>query len=239
MSPPSPPEPASAPLPERDPQQQRAADLALVERLAALGFAGPAFDTFAYHLITRGMRVIDAWTLTRRIFVECARKDIHLGDPLEWSEDDRCTLVQDSVHTGFRRFHTNALCRRQWDPQQGASLSTYFIGSCVYAFADEYRAWRDGETARRLQLQQLATHLGVLPVPETHRVGAAVLDRISALEALRAVAAEDPRLAKILALSAEGYEQQEIAVLLGDGTTARAVEGVLRRYRQRRTGDGR
>ncbi|HZU76884.1 MAG TPA: hypothetical protein VFA70_08990 [Dehalococcoidia bacterium] len=210
----------------------------MVERLAALGFTGPDFDRFSNQLTARGLRVIDAWTRSRHIFIECRRKGIKLGDSVEWSEDDRKTLVQDSVHTGFRRFRTSALCQRVWDPGQGASLSTFFIGSCVYAFGDEYREWRDGEVARRLQLQQLATHLGVLPLPETQRVGAAVVDRMNAREALRKVAAKNPRLAIILALTAEGYEQQEIADLLGDGTTARAVEGALRRYRARRAGDG-
>lgn len=234
-----PPDPGAC---SSDEQAQRArarreADFAAVELLAAAGFQGSAYELFANRLISRGRRTIDVWTLRRTIFRECAKREIHL-EPQDWSEDERLDLVQDTVATGYRRFHAGALCRREWTPQGGASLSTFFIGTCVYAFSDEYRAWQRAKIVRQMQLRDVVAQMGTLPPAQTQRVGAAVIDRACAREALGRIAAQDPRLARILALYAEGHPYEQIAALLGDGTTPRAVEAVLYRHRQHLTGNG-
>jgi DNA-directed RNA polymerase specialized sigma24 family protein len=210
------------------------ADLALVEHLALSGFAGAEFDRFADRLVAHGYRVMARWVASRRIFAECARKGLLLGDPpIQWSPDDQDDLVQDSVATGFRRFHCSALVRRRWHPQGGASLKTYFVGSCVFAFADEYRSWRDRETARRLEAQQAMIYMGVGSVPNNQRFDVTVVESAAALEALHALDDRDPRLARILVLDAAGFSFEEIAIQFADGTTTRAVEGALYRHRRR------
>ncbi|WP_151775793.1 RNA polymerase sigma factor [Streptomyces abyssomicinicus] len=221
--------------PTNAPSQQHADDLALVEYLEQSGFQGPEFDFFADQLIDHGLHVLHAWTISRKIFTKCAHKGIKLGDPpSDWTEDDRCDLVQDTIFRAFKRFKEKALQARQWIPDGGASLKTYFIGSCIYAFADEYRAWLDRQNARRLELRNLAQQLGSsAPTPTHQRVGAAVLDRTVARKALQALHARDPRLAMIIALETDGYSHKEIAELLADGTTPRAVEGALYRHRCR------
>lgn len=215
--------------------QPHAADLALVEYLEQLGFEGAEFDAFSERLIEHGLRVVHAWIINRKIFAECARRGIKLGDPpLDWSEDERHDIVQDTVLRAFNRFKRTALHARKWKPEGGASLRTYFIGTCLYAFADEYRAWLDRRNAQRMEIRNLALQLGASPPVPTHqRVGALALDRAAARSALQALHDRDPRLAKIIALDAEGYPHDEIATLLNDGTSTRAVEGALYRHRCR------
>ncbi|MFE2118365.1 RNA polymerase sigma factor [Streptomyces microflavus] len=223
-------------VPSTIPQGQRHVDdLALVEYLEQLGFEGAEFDIFAGRMIEHGLRVTHAWIISRKIFSECARRGIKLGDPpLDWSEDERHDIVQDTVLRAFNRFKRTALHARKWRPEGGASLRTYFIGTCLYAFADEYRAWLDRRSARRMEIRNLALQLGAsAPVPTHHRVGALALDKNAARMALKALHDRDPRLAKIIALEVEGYSHDEIATLLDDGTSPRAVEGALYRHRCR------
>ncbi|MFJ5879168.1 RNA polymerase sigma factor [Streptomyces sp. NPDC093088] len=223
-------------VPPTTPQgQKHADDLVLIEHLEQLGFEGPEFDAFADRLIGHGQRVVQAWISNRKIFSECARRGIRLGDPpSDWSEDERDDIVQDTILRAFNRFKRKALHARNWTPEGGASLKTYFIGTCVYAFADEYRSWLDRRNARRMEIRNLALQLGgSAPVPAHHRVGAVAVDRAAARAALKALHDRDPRLAKIIALESEGYSHDEIATLLDDGTSPRAVEGALYRHRCR------
>ena len=58
-------------------------------------------------------------------------------------------------------------------------------------------------------------------------------------EIRRGLAAIENKRARIaVVLSAEGYEQEEIAEVLGPDVSARSVEGLLRRHRSRVAGRG-
>jgi len=214
-----------------------AEDLAVVEQLRTVEFAGPGYEAFARRLLTRGYRVMNVWTRNRKIFFECAKRMIFLTPVEDWTEDDRLTLVQDTLATGHRRFHEHALCGGGWRPEGGATLNTYFTGNLVFAFGDEYRSWYEGEIARRVAQRELVPAMGAVLGDRGQRVGAVVVDRAVARAGLRQLGEQfDPRLPKVLALDVEGYTYIEIAALLGDGTSPRAIEGMVYRHRQRLRG---
>lgn len=212
---------------------QIAEDQVAVERLRQTGFQGPGYESFAHRLVTRGYRVMNVWTVNRKIFGECRKRMIFLAAIDEWTEDDRASLVQDTLATGYRRFHEHALCAGGWSPEGGASLGTYFVGDLVYAFADEYRPWYNAEIARRIAQRELVPEMGAVLGDRAQRVGALALDRDAVRAGLAHLARIDPRLPKIIALDVEGYTYNEIAELLGDGTSPRAIEGIIYRHRRR------
>lgn len=211
---------------------QIAVDAATVLQLRRAGFQGPDYDLFAHQLVIRGYRVMNVWTLNGRIFGECAKRMIFLTS-IEWSEDDRLSLVQDTLALGHRRFHEHALCGGGWTPDGGASLNTYFTGNLVFAFGDEYRTWYAAEIDRRIKQRELVPTLGAVMGDRTQRVGSLVVDRDTVRAGLAKLAETDPRLPAILALDAEGYTYKEIAEKLADGTGPRAVEGLIYRHRRR------
>jgi len=109
----------------------------------------------------------------------------------------------------------------------GASLATYFIGTCIYAFADIYRR-RIQEWERDLAVKQA---LACGPLPDMPDIADEVTSRDAVVRFISA-APPDPRLRRAIHLSSEGFTHKEIAAELGDGTTPRAVEGMLYRYRK-------
>lgn len=239
-SPLGPAEPGEASDQQVDEADRRAAtrariaeDVVVVRQLQAAGFEGRDYDRFTGEMAVYGYKVMDRWTRTRRIFTECAvQHGIHLK-VIAWTEDDRASLVQDTLATGHRRFCQHALRGGRWTPDGGACLKTYFVGNLVFAFADEYRPWREAEEARRLAQRELVPTMGAVLSDRTQRVGAVVVDRQTARAGLKELADIDERLPKILVLEAYGYTHIEIAELLGDGTSPKAVEGILYRHRQR------
>jgi DNA-directed RNA polymerase specialized sigma24 family protein len=210
-------------------------DRQTVERLAADGFEGPAFERFAADLVARGYRTMDSWTRPPRvIFIKCADRGIPLTQR-EWTADERFDLVQDTVSTGYRRFCDGALRRREWKAERGAGLFTFFAGGLIYAFSEHYRTWQAAAIARSLQVRELTPEMGMVLADPRQRPGAVVIDRDTVMRALNSL---DPRLAKVLALTDEQYSQKEIADKLADGTTPRAVEAILRRHRNSLPGKG-
>jgi hypothetical protein len=176
-----------------------------------------------------------SWCRNRRIFAECAQRGIYLPDaPLDWSDDDRADVVQDTVHNGVRRFRRRALVERGWLVNGGSTLSSYFIGTCVYCFADVNRTWHDHETLLRLTRYELTPQLGDAP-PLVYR-NSFEHDLVSShatvqiLNALREGGKE--LTAQILALLADGSTFQEVAEALPEAGTIRAIEGRLYRLRQ-------
>jgi DNA-directed RNA polymerase specialized sigma24 family protein len=212
---------------------ERAADAALYDRMVEVGFRGPEFDAVVDALIGYAYPVLRSWLASGQIVAEAARRGAKglrsLADrSVALTGSDVDDLVQDTLVLALRRFAERGRVGQGWSPDGGASLSTYFVGSCVLAFADVYRTWWAREQDDRRAVAALAAQGGGTS-------GAADPAEVTAArERLDDALPPEPRARRAVMLSAAGYTHAEIADMLADGTTTRAVEGLL--YRHRRGG---
>lgn len=118
------------------------ADLRLVDRAMWAGYAGKDWEVIVERLVGYGLRVMTAWIVTGRIFSKCDSKGYGLErfdgpERREAAED----LAQETVAIAIVKFRDTVLIPRKWDPNRGASLSTFFIGQCLLRFPNVWRAW--------------------------------------------------------------------------------------------------
>ncbi|MBT2213198.1 RNA polymerase sigma factor [Actinomadura sp. NEAU-AAG7] len=216
-------------VPEDDDGARHKADQELVEFLAAHGFAGPVYTRFAEEMAAYAIAVLTAWLHTGMIFVRCAEKGIKLPRPpiSAWSKDDQLELALETVAVATRSFQQR-LRSGHWDPGKGASLRTYFIGHCTYQFPDTYKKWLRASEGLRSCADELDERWpDTRPGPED-----LMADRDHADRALASL--PDHNLRAALVLTTLGYNHAEIAELIGEGATARSVEGALYRFRRKR-----
>jgi DNA-directed RNA polymerase specialized sigma24 family protein len=213
--------------------ERRGADLELRNRLAADNFEGPLWDAFSDELAAYGIAVLRAWCASGYVFTMCARRRVPLSPTdadFEIDRDTRDELIFETVSKGIMAFKRHALIGQRWQFHGGATLKTYFIGACVYAFAGVFRRWRTAEKQWRSGLRcQLTMTIDSDVVGADPAIDVAIRDLI--LDELRGITKERSRAA--VALTVDGYTQEEIAETLGM-TGPRAVEGVLRRVREGR-----
>ncbi len=215
------------------------ADAELVGRLRAGGFVGPEYERLERRLAGYGFQVTGAWVRSREVFARCAQKGIRgvfPPAPCEvWSQQDVEELVQDTVARALVVFERDALRGGGWRPDGGACLAIYFVGTCLFAFAEVYprrrRSWQRRALAAAAEVQDhVLTVLTDVPdiaeILETDQTVVAVLEAIP-----------DRRLRLAVYLSINGYTHAEIAEVLADGTTTRSVEGMLYRFRRQAVQD--
>jgi DNA-directed RNA polymerase specialized sigma24 family protein len=215
-----------------DSLDRRMADLDLRNDLAHEQFAGPRWRRFEADLVRYGHAVLMAWMATGEIFSQCRKKSCYPGAPPEqWTREDRTGIANDTVAAAVEAFRVRALIGKRWDPTAGATLKTYFIGSCILQFPNHFRRWRTEEQTwnrlRRLEpgADELAHGRHVDAAEET------VITRLTCEAAFDAIPDDRTKLA-VLYRSME-YTVTEIAELLD--TTPKAVEMLLRRQRRRAT----
>lgn len=212
--------------------QRRMADKQLRDELAAHDFSGPRYSRFQEELARYGTSVLRAWMYSGYVFKLVAARGfpIHPTDA-ELEELDRDSEVRDeladvTVAVALPRFREHALIGGGWQYEGGAGLATYFIGSCLYVFPNEFRRRRvQQERWRRQNGQDPAT----IRQEADHTSDPAVIatGKIQVLGHLRDT---DLRTRAILALTIDDYSQEEIVELLAE-SSVRAVEGVLYRWR--------
>jgi hypothetical protein len=127
--------------------QRLKADSDLVARLMFAGYQGKDWDVVASRLVAYALRVLMAWIVDGSVALKCRLK----GWNGPW--DGRCRdrqvardLATDVVVTALEKFRTEVLIPGKWQPERGASLSTFFIGQCLLRWANVYRSWRRQET---------------------------------------------------------------------------------------------
>ncbi|MEV6314432.1 hypothetical protein [Streptomyces sp. NPDC051776] len=216
-----------------------AADARLVEVLRQDSFDGARFRKFASRLLEYGYPVLLRWTKSGEIFAQCA----HAGRPVrrhaatfDWTAEDRHRLATDTLLEGVEFFRSYALERGGWDPERGASLTTYFIGSCVRCFPPVYNRWW-----REQILEQGMLHVALGTGAEDETSLTDVADPRSVDPCHAAVVSDqvqqvmnampDPALRTGLALRAIGYSQSEAADRVG--LTEKALERRVGRARSR------
>ncbi len=179
-----------------------------------------------------------AWLRTGAIFAECRRKHRPIGTaPSTWTDDDKHDLATDAVVQAILNFREIALVGGDWTPDGGASLKTYFIGACVLAFPTVYRRWKAGHQNDQRSRSAGASHdLDLLGRPmwqEACEPGETSAQRAEIADGLKRL--PDERTRVVVAASALGYTQEEIAELLSvdTDTTANNVKQILHRHRRR------
>lgn len=208
--------------------QRRLGDLALVDKLTHAGFSGPAWRRFAHELARYGHAVMMAWMWTGEIFAQRKARGCPLAPaPSAWDYEDRMNLANDTVTDAIRKFRAT-LVEGKWSVTGGASLKTYFVGACVYAFGNPYRKWCNEEDRQRRQRQD-ALALSFTAPTESADPAALALTAFQ----LRSVFDDihDQKTKTAVLLKAMGYTHQEIGELLDK--TPGAVREMLRRQRLR------
>lgn len=217
---------------------RRTNDRRLLEVLAQDGFAGSRYDRFVDELVRYGISVLRGWMYSGYIFQLVADRGFGLNpheldlEELASDSDLREELATMTVARALPRFRQRALVEGGWTCEGGASIATYFMGACAYDFPNEYRRYRAGEVRHRRveQQQQLFYEALVSPVG----VADEVVGRLEVLEHLEGVS--DLRTRAVVALTIDGYSQEEIRQLL-DAASVRAIEGMLYRWRTKQKRD--
>lgn len=217
--------------------QRRAADQELRDELARDDFSGRLYRRFEEELSRYGIAVLRAWMHSGYVFRLVASRgfalypsETELGQ-LHREHEARDELAGMTVAVALPRFREQALIRGGWTYEGGASLPTYFMGACLYVFPNEFRRRRVQEEKWRRQDQR---EPGAMMPGEDPSSDPAV-QVTGNLHVAERIAAADERARAIVALTIDGYSQEEIAELTGK-RSARAVEGVLYRWRTREKG---
>lgn len=208
------------------------ADGALLDLLAAQGYAGPHYQMFENSLTRYGLAKMEGWVRSGYIFVLVKRHGRPVNPrPSERAElardgDARQGLVTATVTRAMLRFRRDALIKRSWRPTGGASLTTYFGVTCQQEFPGEFDRFR---RARRRWTRALATEMSIVGAGDVTTLDPETLV-LGQLWVAQELARLTPRTRAAVILLCDGYAHDEIAEILG--TTARAVEGMLYRWRK-------
>jgi len=148
------------------------------------------------------------------------------------SFDERLQLALETVAEALTFFRRYVLLGRRWSFDGGASLTTYFVGSCLFAFPNVFRRWQ-GEQRRWRQ----ATAVEMLNCPEgrilANQPGTDPADLVAGRDAVVSeLSAMPPETGAAAALVLDGATFAEAADQLS--TTERGIEGRLYRYRTAR-----
>ncbi|MFD5858756.1 RNA polymerase sigma factor [Streptomyces chartreusis] len=227
-------DPREDPSGRPDDLDRRRHDHKLVGLLARDGFKGPRYDRFEDGLARYGISVLRAWMHSGFIFQLVAERGLGLRpherelEELGSNSDLREELATMTVACALVRFRQHALVEGGWTFEGGASITTYFMGACVYEFPNEFRRYRASEQRHRraLQRQQEVYELPVSPLSAADEVLGSQYVR----DVLKGIG--DPRIRATVALALDGYTHEEIRELL-EATSVRAIEGLLYRWRMK------
>ena len=214
--------------------QRREADQMLLVQLAAGSFTGRCYERFENELAAYAMSVLRGWMHSGFIFQLTAARGFALNpsddelEELHRNSDAREELAIMTVALALPRFRDQALVGGGWRFEGGASLSTYFMGACLYVFPNEVRKRRVQHKRWRLQDNG---DPGLISPAEDPTTDPCVISTGN-LRVCDDLARTDDRTRAIVALTIDGYTQEEIVELLEE-TSVRAVEGVLHRWRKK------
>lgn len=225
-----------------------AADRKRIERLAAdeeallelqlNRFTGDSWERFAREMARYGVGVLHSWMLRGVIYDRVKTLTAYgLPRPLDsWPDDEAAyDLAVDTVIEALAHFQQKVLPNGGWQSSRGASLGTFFIGQCLYRFANRYRSALGKELARRANLAIPAGELITDLSPSIEGVERTVIARHELNTALGQISTE--RAVKALLLHAQGDTYRQIAEQL-NLTDAKQVENLIayqRKHRLRRT----
>lgn len=136
--------------------EQHAADCALNERLRLRNFDPDYWEMKLLRddLWVYGWRCLRAWMRDGTIIEKCGERGVPLGvryfevEILKRRGDIRDEIAHNSVESAVCRFTEELLPDGGWDPEGGATMRTYFVKTCLYAFRDVFKKWAYGYRRR-------------------------------------------------------------------------------------------
>jgi|SRR2546429_937825 len=208
-----------------------AADIKIREALAAVNFdpEHPLYQRFINEFAREGLKRVIGMMSSGRIFrlVQQRHPQIRLRPPYHWSSDDRAEIANEVVCKALQLFHYRGLVGMHWRPEEGATMMTYFIGSCLDQFSNEFRRWLTGESKH--SLEDATDTFECAPPPANPDPFESL---ITDVDFQRLLAQLPPRQRRALELHLMDHSHREIADMLGAGTTTRSVENLIRRARE-------
>lgn len=214
---------------------QRKYDHRLLQMLAADDFTGAKWEYFAIQLARYGIPVLMSWTRTGKIAKLCADRGRPIRPlPGDWTAEDRVGLTHLTIGKAINVFRDRVLRPAVWEPNRGATVKSFFMGSVIQQFPNHYNSWYD-EGLRDLARPgwwalednpALATLKADQPWCDPART---VEARVYLTEVLEDMP-EDLRVACLLLY--RGYSVKEAAAAIGK--TGDALSEQMRRYRQGR-----
>ncbi|WP_410540504.1 sigma-70 family RNA polymerase sigma factor [Streptomyces sp. KL2] len=213
-------------------RDQMEADRELYRRLRAAEFTGWLRKHLEQDLWQYGWRVLRAWMRDGSVMNRCAEKGIRMSSRSEEeqilmrSDDVRDEIAFEAVKPAVEYFINDVLAEGKWDPRRGATLRTYFMGTCLHYFRDAFKTWA---RSHRRRLKEVSGSLDLVDRPsrEVHPEELAALrDTVR-----RVLSGASWEVRAICALIYEsGLTQKEIGEKLG--MTSRVVEVHLRKLRK-------
>jgi len=219
---------------ETDRITRLALDRRLVQLLRSTGFEGPDFDGvysgFLRELIAYALPVMGSMVTKGTIFRESLRfrgrisKDARSAAAL-WTPPERQEAILDSVIEGCRLFLDYGLKGGRWDHRLGATLTTYFVGSCVCGFITVCNSrWKEDQVERAFihSAPHREGEAGVYEetlniIPASGPEGRDPADVAAQRDEIRRIGLKikNPEMRQAFVLQADGKTQAEAAEELG------------------------
>ncbi|MFE7515205.1 RNA polymerase sigma factor [Streptomyces sp. NPDC057540] len=215
---------------------RRKADHQLLQLLSEDQFRGSRYEIFENELARYAISVLKAWMYSGHIFTLVAGRGFGLSPhelDLERLHADgalREELATMTVALALPRFRQRALVEGGWTFEGGASIRTYFMGACLFCFPNEFRKHLAREAHDR-RLLMLPENLDAI-LPSAPAVEDEILGRQRVRETIGDIDPNRLREKAVVALTVDGYTQEEIRDIL-DEQSVRAVEGLLHRWRKK------
>lgn len=189
-------------------------------------FTGPLWERFSRELSRYGLGVMRAWIRHGTIYGKAkALTGYCLGRIEGWPDDQTIDdIATDTVVAALIYFRDKVLMTHRWQSSGGASLATFFIGQCLYQFANIYRSALRAEKER---IQEATTPMAELPEDRfdiIKGIEETIVAKDTMAEAMALLSTDRARRA--LFLQEHGFTQREIADELGL-PDAKSVENLI------------
>jgi hypothetical protein len=200
------------------------------------GFTGLFFEIYWDQLTRYGLAVMMCWTRSGKIFKECRDKGRPVNYPADgvaWSDEERRSIVNETVAKALAYFLTDVLEPGRWNAAGGASLRTYFVGACLLQFPNVFNAWATKDERETHHRADVAVEDAEVSIARNacwgDPVGSIVADRDDKQQILAAI--EDPLTRSLVEMVVfDGIRQNAAAEKLG--ITPGAAWARLDRYKQ-------
>lgn len=225
---------------EQENLQRLVADEELLLKLQLHGFTGRPWDRFANEMARYGVGVMSSWIRRGVIYGKVkALTGFGLQRRDGWPDAELCIdIATDTVIVALDYFRERVLLAGRWDASKGASLGTFFIGQCLYRFANTYSKALRAEIKRYEHREIPDDEMPEEWFDPIRGIEATIVANQDLVDALAQVSTERAREALVLK-HIGGYSYEEIAERL-NMTDARQIGNMLdyQRAQRRQTRSG-